>query len=49
MREHKPGFNIKIVSERTGVSVHTLRAWERRYGIPQPRRNVENRYRLYDE
>lgn len=43
------GFNIKAVAERTGVSLHTLRAWERRYGIPRPNRNTENRYRLYDE
>ena len=26
------GLNIKAVSERTGVPLHTLRAWERRYG-----------------
>ena len=43
------GLNIKAVSERTGVPLHTLRAWERRYGIPRPGRNSENRYRLYDE
>lgn len=43
------GLNIKAVSERTGVPLHTLRAWERRYGVPQPQRNTENRYRLYDE
>lgn len=43
------GVNIKAVSERTGVPLHTLRAWERRYGVPQPHRNTENRYRLYDE
>ncbi len=42
-------LNIKAVSERTGVPLHTLRAWERRYGIPRPERNAENRYRLYDE
>ena len=43
------GFTIKTVSERTGVSVHTLRAWERRYGVPSPNRGADNRYRLYDE
>lgn len=42
-------LNIKAVSERTGVPLHTLRAWERRYGIPRPQRNAENRYRLYSE
>ncbi len=43
------GLTIKVVSERTGVSVHTLRAWERRYGVPSPNRGADNRYRLYDE
>lgn len=43
------GYTIKTVAERTGVSVHTLRAWERRYGVPSPNRNADNRYRLYDE
>lgn len=43
------GLNIKAVAELTGVPLHTLRAWERRYGIPRPDRNAENRYRLYDD
>lgn len=42
-------LNIKAVAELTGVPLHTLRAWERRYGIPRPDRNAENRYRLYDD
>lgn len=42
-------LNIKAVAERTGLPLHTLRAWERRYGIPRPDRNTNNRYRLYDE
>lgn len=46
---NQTGLTIKIVAERTGVSVHTLRAWERRYGVPSPNRGLENRYRLYDE
>lgn len=49
MNEPTFGLTIKIVSERTGVSVHTLRAWERRYGVPAPKRDADNRYRLYDE
>ncbi len=49
MAEANVGFTIKTVAERTGVSVHTLRAWERRYGVPLPHRNADNRYRLYDE
>ena len=43
------GLTIKTVAERTGVSVHTLRAWERRYGVPSPNRGADNRYRLYDD
>lgn len=49
MDNPQTGLTIKIVAERTGVSVHTLRAWERRYGVPQPQRGAGNRYRLYDE
>src|SRR5512142_1589875 len=49
MNEPTLGLTIRLVSERTGVSVHTLRAWERRYGIPKPSRDAGNRYRLYDE
>lgn len=41
-------FSIKVVAERTGVSVYALRQWERRYGIPSPHR-AGNRYRLYAE
>lgn len=37
---------IAVVSERTGVPQPTLRAWERRYGVPQPHR-TESGYRLY--
>ncbi|MBM3128183.1 MAG: MerR family transcriptional regulator [Chloroflexi bacterium] len=49
MNDQTFGFTIKLVAERTGVSVHTLRAWERRYGVPKPNRGAENRYRLYGE
>ena len=49
MGEDKFGLTIKLVSERTGVSVHTLRAWERRYGVPSPARGAENQHRLYDD
>jgi DNA-binding transcriptional MerR regulator len=44
-----PGlFRIQAVSERTGIPAATLRAWERRYGIPSPAR-TESAYRLYTE
>ena len=49
MAEQSIGFTIKLVSERTGVSIHTLRAWERRYGVPSPNRGADNHYRLYDD
>ena len=37
---------IKYVSNRTGLSQHTIRAWERRYGALTPERTDTNR-RLY--
>jgi DNA-binding transcriptional MerR regulator len=49
MTYEKGGYTIKKVSERTGISVQTLRAWERRYGVPMPSRLPGNRYRMYDE
>ncbi len=41
-------FRIKTVAELTGIPRNTLVAWERRYGVIQPRR-TDNRYRLYSE
>lgn len=41
-------FTIKHAAEQVGVSVSTLRAWERRYGVGTARR-TESGYRLYDE
>ncbi len=32
-------YSIKAVSQATGLSVETLRAWERRYGIVSPQRD----------
>jgi methanogenic corrinoid protein MtbC1 len=43
-----PVFNTKAVVQRTGVPADTLRAWERRYGVPQPQR-TEGRHRAYSE
>ena len=42
-------YNIKSVSQRTGVRAVTLRAWERRYQILDPQRWQKNGYRLYSE
>lgn len=41
MAKEKPKlFNMKAVVNRTGLNPATLRAWERRYGLPQPRRTT---------
>ncbi len=39
-------YRIRAVSEMTGVAAPTLRAWERRYGVPAPER-TSSAYRLY--
>jgi hypothetical protein len=39
-------YTIKRAAELTGISVATLRAWERRYGVVHPKR-TEGGYRLY--
>lgn len=41
-----PERRIQAVAEATGVPAGTLRAWERRYGLPAPERS-ENGYRVY--
>ncbi len=46
--EHLPVYNIKAVSRLVGLLPVTLRAWERRYGLPSPRRGKQG-YRLYSE
>ena len=43
-----PKYTIKVVSERSGVRTVTLRAWERRYDLLEPKR-LDNNYRLYSE
>ncbi len=40
------GLTIGAVAELTGVPAPTLRAWERRYGIPSPARSASG-HRLY--
>lgn len=45
---HLPVYNIKAVSRLVGLLPVTLRAWERRYGMPHPNRG-EQGYRLYSE
>ena len=41
-------LRIGELSRRTGVAADTLRAWERRYGLPHPGRS-EAGYRLYTD
>ncbi|MBL6983659.1 MAG: MerR family transcriptional regulator [Anaerolineales bacterium] len=43
-----PSFNLGVVIQETGINADTLRAWERRYGLPQPAR-TEGRHRLYSQ
>lgn len=39
-------FNIKAVVKYSGINAHTLRAWERRYGVIKPARESNGR-RMY--
>jgi methanogenic corrinoid protein MtbC1 len=41
-----PTYNLKVVVQETGLRPDTLRAWERRYGLPQPDRSGGG-HRLY--
>jgi len=41
-------YTIKEAAGRTGIPIELLRAWERRYGIVEPRRTASG-YRLYDD
>ncbi len=41
-------FTLGVVLRETGINADTLRAWERRYGLPQPTRS-EGGQRLYSQ
>lgn len=43
-----PTYNLKAVVQETGLKPDTLRAWERRYGIPEPDR-TSGGHRLYSQ
>ena len=43
-----PAFNLKAVLKETGLAADTLRAWERRYGLPAPDRTAGG-HRLYSQ
>jgi DNA-binding transcriptional MerR regulator/methanogenic corrinoid protein MtbC1 len=42
------GYPIRVVSKKTGLSVHVIRAWEKRYGAVNPRRTPRGQ-RLYSK
>ena len=44
----EPIYNLKSVVRETGVKPDTLRAWERRYGLPKPARTAGG-HRLYSQ
>jgi DNA-binding transcriptional MerR regulator len=46
--EETPTFNLKAVVQETGLKPDTLRAWERRYGLPKPARTAGG-HRLYSQ
>jgi MerR family transcriptional regulator, light-induced transcriptional regulator len=43
-----PIYNLGAVLKETGLAADTLRAWERRYGIPKPKRTPGG-HRLYSD
>jgi DNA-binding transcriptional MerR regulator len=43
-----PAYNLKAVLKETGIAADTLRAWERRYGLPMPER-TSGGHRLYSQ
>src|SRR5512140_1770372 len=44
----EPIYNMKAVEQQTSISAATLRAWERRYSLVEPKR-TPNGYRLYSD
>lgn len=48
-RSPAPSCSIRVVAERTGLSLDVLRAWERRYGFPRPERRPGSNRRWYSE
>ncbi|MGD2156159.1 MAG: MerR family transcriptional regulator [Anaerolineales bacterium] len=44
--KEQPTYNLKVVVHETGIKPDTLRAWERRYGLPEPAR-TEGGHRIY--
>ena len=48
MLDTTPTYNLGAVLRETGLKADTLRAWERRYGLPRPARSLGG-HRLYSQ
>lgn len=48
MSSEKAQYAINYVAKQTGLTTHTIRMWERRYGAVTPSR-ADSRHRLYSE
>ncbi|MEZ4591164.1 MAG: MerR family transcriptional regulator [Chloroflexota bacterium] len=46
--QREPTFNLKVVLSETGVKAHTVRAWEKKYGLPKPTRS-KGGHRVYTQ
>ena len=49
MDKTTPSYNLNVVVRETGIKPDTLRAWERRYGLPEPMRTEGGGHRLYSD
>jgi DNA-binding transcriptional MerR regulator/methylmalonyl-CoA mutase cobalamin-binding subunit len=48
MNEQEPLYPINFVSKQSGLSTHTIRMWERRYGAVNPQR-TDTKHRKYSD
>jgi DNA-binding transcriptional MerR regulator len=48
MISDKPIYNLRVVLRESGIKADVLRAWERRYGLPKPKRSPGG-HRLYSD
>lgn len=48
MNDETPRHSIGVAETRTGLSAHTIRAWEKRYGAVEPERS-DGGHRLYSD
>ena len=45
---HRPQYTVRVVADRIGVPIATLRSWNQRYGVGPPEHSP-GRHRLYSE